>query len=88
MSLEQANTFYELLISDQAIYEQYLKKCCRQGFFSSCHWDKTKIVNFANTFGYKFTEYELAQLWFESETNFYDQSCINFKTLYFLETAS
>ncbi|RCJ34745.1 hypothetical protein A6770_16925 [Nostoc minutum NIES-26] len=74
MSLQQVNAFYEVLISDQAIYEQYLKKCCRRGFFGSCHWDKTKIVNFATTIGYKFTEDELAQVLFEDEASFCDSS--------------
>ncbi|MBD2345866.1 Nif11-like leader peptide family natural product precursor [Anabaena subtropica] len=67
MSLEQANAFYEVLMSDEAIYQKYFIKCCRPGLFGSCHWDETKIVNFASTLGYNFTEHELAQLWFECE---------------------
>lgn len=67
MSLEQVNAFYDVLISDQAIYEQYLNKCCQRGFFGSRHWDKSKIVNFATNIGYKFTERELDQMLFESE---------------------
>ncbi len=67
MSLLDVNAFYEVLISDQDLYEQYINKCCRRGFFGSCHWDKTKIVNFAASIGYNFTEQELVQLWFENE---------------------
>jgi hypothetical protein len=74
MSLAQVNAFYEVLISDQAIYEQYFNKCCRRGIFASCHWDKSKIVNFAATLGYSFNEHELAQLWFESEPSLSDSS--------------
>ncbi|MBH8573678.1 Nif11-like leader peptide family natural product precursor [Nostocaceae cyanobacterium CENA369] len=70
MSLKQVNAFYEVVISDRAIYEQYLKKCCRRGFLGSCHWDKTRIVKFASTLGYQFTESELAQVLFEDEASF------------------
>ncbi|MBW4564825.1 MAG: Nif11-like leader peptide family natural product precursor [Mojavia pulchra JT2-VF2] len=69
MPLEQVNAFYELLMSEPAIYEQYYKNCCSQGFFGSCHWDKTKIVSFAATLGYSFSERELDQIWFESESS-------------------
>lgn len=74
MSLEQMNAFYEVLISDRAIYEQYLNKCCRRSFFGGCHWDKTKIINLATSLGYKFTESELAQLLLEDETSVGDRS--------------
>lgn len=74
MSLKQVNAFYELLISEPAIYEQYYNKCCRQGFFGSHHWDKIKIVNLAATLGYSFSESELNQLWFESEANLYEHA--------------
>lgn len=76
MSLQQAHAFYEFLISDEATYEQYLKKCCSRGLMGSCHWDKTKIINFASTFGYKFNEDELEQLWFEGEVRTIDQMSI------------
>ncbi|QLE56984.1 hypothetical protein [Nostoc sp. TCL26-01] len=67
MSLEQAYAFYEVLMSDKTIYEQYLINCRRRGLLGSYHWDKTKIVNFASSLGYKFSEYELTQVWFESQ---------------------
>lgn len=67
MSLKQVNAFYELLISEPAIYDEYYNKCCRRGFFNTCHWDKTKIINFAATLGYNFNESELDELCFESE---------------------
>lgn len=74
MSLAQVNAFYEVLISNEAIYQQYFNKCCRRGILGSCHWDKTKIVNFAATLGYGFNERELDQLWFESEPSLSDDS--------------
>jgi hypothetical protein len=74
MSLKQVNAFYELLISEPAIYEQYYHNCCRQGFFGSHHWDKTKIVNLAASLGYGFSESELNQVWFESEPTFSEQT--------------
>jgi hypothetical protein len=67
MSLSAGQDFYEVLISHPAIYEKYYHQCCWRGLFGSCHWDKTKIVNFAATLGYKFSEQELDQLWFENE---------------------
>ncbi|MBD2295917.1 hypothetical protein H6G06_21175 [Anabaena sphaerica FACHB-251] len=67
MSLEQVEIFYEMLSSEPAIYEGYLNQCCQRGVFDSYHWDKTKIVNFAATLGYSFTEGELEELWFASE---------------------
>jgi hypothetical protein len=69
MSLEQVQAFYELLSSDQKVYEQYLNKCCQQGILGSYHWDKKKIMNLAATLGYCFTENELDQLWFEVESS-------------------
>jgi Nif11 domain len=69
MSLEQVKAFYDLLTSEPAIYDQYAKKCCNQGFFSTYHWDKTKIVKFAATHGYSFNETELDQIWFGSESS-------------------
>ncbi|HLP88874.1 MAG TPA: Nif11-like leader peptide family natural product precursor [Nostocaceae cyanobacterium] len=65
MSLEQVQAFYELLNSNQNVYEQYLNKCCYQGILGSYHWDKKRIINFAATLGYNFTENELNQMWFE-----------------------
>ncbi|MDH6057373.1 hypothetical protein [Umezakia ovalisporum] len=69
MSLEQVDAFYQILMSDQAIYEQYCNECCCCGFFGSFHWSKTKIVNFAANLGFYFTEYELEELWFKSQPN-------------------
>jgi len=69
MSLEQVNAFYEVLMSDQAIYEQYYSKCCVRGCFGIWNWDKTEIVSFANTLGYIFTENELDTVWFGTELN-------------------
>ncbi len=59
MSLEQVNAFYDLLNSDQVLYEQYYNKCSNKGVFGIWNWDKTKIVNFAASVGYNFTETEL-----------------------------
>ncbi|GAX37555.1 hypothetical protein NIES3585_36000 [Nodularia sp. NIES-3585] len=73
MTLEQVETFYKVLISDQTIYEQYCNQCCRRGFFGSYHWNKTKIINFATNLGFKFTEYELEKLWFESAPSFVNE---------------
>ncbi|WP_071191542.1 Nif11-like leader peptide family natural product precursor [Trichormus sp. NMC-1] len=67
MSLEQVESFYEMLSSQPEIYKQYYNNCCQQGFLSSCHWDTQKIVNFAATLGYNFTEGELEDLFFASE---------------------
>ena len=69
MPLEQVKAFYDLLTSEPAIYDQYYKKCCSQGFFSSYHWDKTKIVKFAASHGYNFNEAELDEILFDSETS-------------------
>ncbi|MEA5578386.1 Nif11-like leader peptide family natural product precursor [Anabaena sp. UHCC 0451] len=67
MSLQEVENFYEMLSSEPTIYELYYKNCCQIGAFDSCHWDKTKIVNFAATFGYSFTEAELEELLFASQ---------------------
>lgn len=67
MSLQQVNTFYEVLMSEPTIYEEYFNLCSSKGLLNSRHWDKTKIVNFAASLGYHFNEYELAYVWFESE---------------------
>ncbi|MBD2336448.1 Nif11 family protein [Calothrix sp. FACHB-156] len=77
MALEQVKAFYDLLMSESAIYDQYQNKCCSRGFFGSCHWDKSKIVRFAATHGYNFNENELDQVWFETESNYADES-LNF----------
>ncbi len=66
MSLEQVDAFYETLIANQEVYEQYYKKCSIKGTFGVWNWDKTKIVNFAATLGYEFTEPELAEVLFDS----------------------
>ncbi|MEC4812952.1 MAG: Nif11-like leader peptide family natural product precursor [Scytonema sp. PMC 1069.18] len=68
MSIEQVNAFYDFLMSEQAIYEQYYNQCCIRGFFGICDWDKAKIVNFANNFGYSFNENELEAVLFGSDT--------------------
>jgi hypothetical protein len=67
MSLEQVNAFYEVLMSEQDIYDQYYHKCCIRGLFGIWNWDKTKIVSFAATLGYTFNENELDAVWFGNE---------------------
>lgn len=67
MSLEQVESFYEMLGSEPTMYELYQNNCCQRGIFDSCHWDKAKIVNFAANLGYSFTEGELEELLFASE---------------------
>ena len=74
MSLQQVHDFYEVLMSDQAIYEQYYSKCCVRGLFGIWDWDKTKIVNFAATLGYIFTETDLDEVWFGSEPSISESS--------------
>lgn len=74
MSLQQVNDFYDVLTSDQAIYEQYYSKCCMRGLFGIWNWDKTKIVNFAASLGYIFTETELDEVWFGSEPSISESS--------------
>lgn len=67
MSLEQVESFYEMLSLEPLIYEQYYKHCRQQGVFHSSHWDTSKIVNFAATLGYGFSEAELEELLFASQ---------------------
>ncbi|MFM2063451.1 MAG: hypothetical protein RLZZ507_3121 [Cyanobacteriota bacterium] len=67
MSLEQVDSFYEMLNLEPDVYDLYYKNCRQPGVFDSCHWDPKKIVNFAATFGFIFTEAELQELWFASE---------------------
>jgi hypothetical protein len=74
MSLEQVRVFYEVLASERELYEEYFNQCGRQGFFGSWHWNKTKIVSFGAALGYTFTENELEQLWFDSDTSNCDSS--------------
>lgn len=74
MSLEQVNTFYDVLMSNQVIYEQYYNQCCVRGLFGIWDWDKKKIVNFAATLGYRFTEDELEAVLFGNESTVFDNS--------------
>jgi hypothetical protein len=74
MSLEQVNAFYELLNSDQVLYEQYYNKCSNKGVFGVWNWDKSKIVDFAASIGYNFTETELDLAWFGGDTSL----CVGF----------
>lgn len=74
MSLQQVNDFYEVLMSEQVIYEQYYSQCCVRGVFGIWDWDKTKIVNFAASLGYIFTENELDEVWFGSESSISESS--------------
>lgn len=67
MSVENATAFYQVLISEQDIYEQYCKKCSQQGVFGVWNWDKTEIVNFAAKLGFDFTECELDRVWFDTD---------------------
>ncbi len=66
MSLEQVDVFYEVLASDPVLYEQYYNKCCIRGLFGIWNWDQKKIVSFATTLGYDFTEAELDSVLFEN----------------------
>ncbi|PAX49107.1 Nif11-like leader peptide family natural product precursor [Brunnivagina elsteri] len=66
MSLEQVDAFYNMVASDQGIYEQYYNGCCIRGFFGIWNWDKTKIVDFAASLGFEFTESDLDMALFES----------------------
>lgn len=68
MSLEDVNAFYQVLTQDQAVYEQYYIKCSVKGIFGVWNWDKSKIVSFAATLGYDFTESELEAAFFGSES--------------------
>ncbi|NJM71004.1 MAG: hypothetical protein HC862_12665 [Scytonema sp. RU_4_4] len=74
MSLDQVNAFYEVLMSDQLIYEQYYNQCCVRGLFGIWDWDKAKIVNFAATLGYIFTEDELDEVWYGDESGISESS--------------
>jgi len=74
MSLEHVDAFYELVSSDQAIYEQYYNQCCSLGFLGSYHWDKSKIVDFAANLGYSFSENDLDEIWFGNDASFSGQS--------------
>jgi hypothetical protein len=74
MSLEHVDAFYDLVSSDQVIYEQYYNQCCRLGFLGSYHWDKSKIVDFAANLGYSFSENELDEIWFGNDPTFSGQS--------------
>lgn len=67
MSLEQVTSFYEMLNLESGVYELYYKNCHQRGVFDSSHWETKKIVNFAATFGYIFTEEELNDFWFATE---------------------
>jgi Nif11 domain len=66
MSLDQVRDFYEVLTADRLLYQQYFERCSNQGVFGIRHWNKTKIVDFAATLGYTFTENELEYAWFNS----------------------
>ncbi|MBF2064314.1 MAG: Nif11-like leader peptide family natural product precursor [Calothrix sp. C42_A2020_038] len=66
MHLEQVNAFYDFVASDQAIYEQYYNSCCIRGLFGVWSWDKKKIVNFAASLGFEFSESELDYVLFDS----------------------
>ncbi|MGB3637922.1 MAG: Nif11-like leader peptide family natural product precursor [Rivularia sp. (in: cyanobacteria)] len=66
MSLEQVDAFYENLMANQEVYEQYYKSCSVKGVFGVWNWDKKKIVNFAATLGYEFTEPELDEGLFDT----------------------
>lgn len=72
MSLQQVHAFYEVLMLDSSIYEAYFNNCCKRGLLGSYHWNTNKIVNFAATLGYQFTEYELTYVWFENEPRLID----------------
>ncbi len=67
MSVAQVKAFYNVLILDENVYQQYHNKCSLKGFFGVWNWDRTKIVNFAATAGYDFTETELEQVLFEDK---------------------
>ncbi|AKG21154.1 Nif11-like leader peptide family natural product precursor [Calothrix sp. 336/3] len=73
MSLEQVNAFYAVLNSDTSIYQKYYDKCCYRGFFGSCHWDKAKVISFAASLGYDFTERELDAAWFGDDVSNLDE---------------
>ncbi|MBF2015132.1 MAG: hypothetical protein IGS23_08000 [Rivularia sp. T60_A2020_040] len=66
MSLERVDAFYEDLMINQEVYEEYYKKCSVKGTFGVWSWDKTKIVDFAATLGYEFSESELDEVLFNA----------------------
>lgn len=66
MSLEQVNAFYDFVSSDEGIYEQYYGTCCQRGMFGVWNWDTSKIVSFATSLGFSFSETELATVLFDS----------------------
>lgn len=66
MSLEQVDAFYENLMTNQEVYEEYYKNCSVKGTFGVWNWDKKKIVNFASALGYEFTEPELDEMLFDT----------------------
>ncbi|MEM7552663.1 MAG: Nif11-like leader peptide family natural product precursor [Cyanobacteria bacterium P01_A01_bin.84] len=74
MSLENAKDFYQVLGSNEAIYEQYYKQCSRWGAFGIWNWDKKAIISFAATLGYHFTENELDRVWFQPEASTLENS--------------
>ncbi|AFY55203.1 hypothetical protein Riv7116_2698 [Rivularia sp. PCC 7116] len=74
MSLEQVDAFYENLMTNQEIYEQYYKSCSIKGVFGVWNWDKKKIVTFAASLGYEFTEPELDQVLFDTGSTVRDQT--------------
>ena len=68
MSLEQVDAFYDNLMQNQEVYEQYYKSCSIKGVFGVWNWDKKKIVNFAASLGYEFTEPELDEVLFDTSS--------------------
>jgi hypothetical protein len=69
MSLAQVNAFYDVLSSDQAIYDEYCHKCCLRGLFGIWSWDPIKIVNFASSLGFSFTNNDLEVVLFEGNAS-------------------
>ncbi|MEM6753829.1 MAG: Nif11-like leader peptide family natural product precursor [Cyanobacteria bacterium P01_C01_bin.38] len=74
MSLEQVDAFYENLMANQEVYEQYYKSCSIKGVFGVWNWDRKKIVNFAATLGYEFTEPELNEVLFNTGASDYNKT--------------
>jgi len=74
MSLERVDAFYKDLMANQEVYEQYYKKCSVKGTFGVWSWDKTKIVDFAATLGYEFSESELDEALFNTGAIAYNSS--------------
>jgi hypothetical protein len=67
MSLEQVNAFYEVLSSNQAIYDEYFDRCCLRGLFGIWSWDRVKIVDFAASLDFHFTVQDLEIVLFEGD---------------------